>query len=145
MTTTTSPATQKPTPRPSELNAPFWAAAGEHRLVIQRCQACGYFNHPPMPLCDRCSSDDLKFEQVSGRGRIYSYTVMHQKTIAGFADDIPYVTAIVELEEQPLLLLLTNLPGSNGSGIPLGHPVEVQFEASGGQVTLPQFRLAANS
>jgi uncharacterized OB-fold protein len=133
---------QKPTPRPSALTEPFWAAARQHRLVIQRCGRCGYYNHPPKPLCDRCSSQELTFAEVSGRGKVYSYTVMRQKTIAGFADEVPYLTALIELDEQPLLLLLTNLPGAHADNVRLGQPVEVQFDALSSDITLPQFRLA---
>jgi uncharacterized OB-fold protein len=132
----------KPTPRPGPLTEPFWAAAGEHRLVVQRCSPCGYFNHPPRPLCDRCSSEDLSFSQVSGRGRIYSYTVMRQKTVAGFAEEVPYLTAVVELEEQPNLFMITNLPGARPGEVALDQPVEVQFEQLDDDIVLPQFRLA---
>ena len=73
-------------PAITDLTRPFWDAANEGRLAIQRCQACGYYNHPPKPLCDRCLSDDLAFEDVSGDGTVWSFTVMHQKSIAGFED-----------------------------------------------------------
>jgi len=132
---------KKPLPAPDELSQPFWEAAKQHKLVIQRCQECGYFNHPPRPACDACQSQQLQFEPVSGRGTIYSYTVMHQPNIAGFEDQIPYVNIFVELEEQPLLFVVSNLPGSEKDKVRIGGRVEAYFEDVDAEVTLPQFRL----
>ena len=132
---------KKPLPAPDELSQPFWEAAKQHRLVIQRCQDCGYFNHPPRPACDACQSQQLQFEPVSGRGTIYSFTVMHQPNIAGFEDQIPYVNIFVELEEQPLLFMVSNLSGSEKDKVRIGGRVEVHFEDVNDEITLPQFRL----
>jgi uncharacterized OB-fold protein len=131
----------KPLPRIDELTRPFWDAAREGRLAIQRCRECGYYNHPPKPLCDACSSEDLGFESVSGRGKVYSYTVMHQRNVAGFEPEVPYVNLIVELDEQPLLFLISYLPGSDADRVAIGRPVEVTFEPAGEGIVLPQFRL----
>ena len=78
--------------------------------MIQRCADCRYYNHPPKAACDQCLSTNLVFEDVSGNGSVWSYTVMHQKSVAGFEDAVPYLTALIELDEQPMLLLVTNLP-----------------------------------
>jgi uncharacterized OB-fold protein len=138
------------TPEASDLTRPFWEAARHGRLVIQRCQACGYYNHPPRPACDACLSTDLGFEDVSGRGAVWSYTVMHQKSVAGFEDAVPYLTALVELDEQPMLLLISNIPGADPATLKIGDRVHVTFESipldsqgegEGGEVTLPQFVL----
>ena len=90
----------KPLPAVDDLTRPFWEAAARHQLVVQRCQDCKYFNHPPLLVCDSCQSQRLTFVPVSGRGRIYTFTVMHQPTIAGFEQDIPYLNLLIELEEQ---------------------------------------------
>ncbi len=126
-------------PQVNDLTRPFWEAANQGRLAIQRCGACGYYNHPPKPLCDRCLSADLHFEDVSGLGTIWSYTVMHQKSVAGFEDSVPYVTALVELDEQPLLLLTTNLPGIEASDVRIGTRVQVSFQRLNDEIALPQF------
>ncbi len=132
---------KKPLPAADELSQPFWEAAKQHRLVIQRCQECGYFNHPPRPACDACQSQQLQFESVSGRGTIYSFTVMYQPNIAGFEDQIPYVNILVELEEQPLLFMVANLPGSERDKVRIGRRGGAYFEGGDADITLPQFRL----
>ena len=132
---------KKPLPAPDELSQPFWEAAKQRRLVVQRCQECGYFNHPPRPACDACQSQQFQFEPVSGRGAIYSFTVMHQPNIAGFENQIPYINILVELEEQPLLFMVSNLPGSEKDKVRIGERVEAYFEEVDAEVTLPQFRL----
>jgi uncharacterized OB-fold protein len=141
------------TPAITDLTRPLWDAAREGHLVIQRCAACRRYNHPPRTSCDACLSTDLAFEAVSGRGAVWSFAVMHQKSVAGFEDAVPYLTALVELEEQPLLLLVTNLPGVDPASLRIGDRVHVVFEpldplssqgkGAGGEVTpglmLPQF------
>jgi uncharacterized OB-fold protein len=131
----------KPLPAIDDLTQPFWEAAARHQLVIQRCQECAYFNHPPRPVCDACQSQQLTFVPVSGRGRIYSYAVMHQPTIAGFEQDIPYLNLLIELEEQPRLFLVSSLPISAKAQVQIGAAVEVDFEPVNAEITLPQFRL----
>jgi uncharacterized OB-fold protein len=126
-------------PQLSELTSPFWDAANQGRVAIQRCVACGYYNHPPRPLCDRCLASDLHFEDVAGTGTVWSYTVMHQKSVAGFEESVPYVTALVELDEQPLLLLVTNLPGVDAAEVRIGARVQVSFQRLSDEIALPQF------
>ena len=130
----------RPLPVADDLSQPFWEAAKQRRLVVQRCRECGYFNHPPRPACEACQSQQLQFEPVSGRGTIYSFTVMHQPNIAGFEDQIPYINILVELEEQPLLFMVSNLPASDLDKIKIGGQVEMSFEEVDPDTTLPQFR-----
>ena len=124
-------------PAVTELTQPFWDAAKAGRLAIQRCGDCKHYNHPPRPLCDACLSDNLAFEDVTGSGTVWSYTVMHQKSVAGFEDSVPYLTALVELDEQPMLLLPSNLPGV--SDVAIGQRVHVTFTPLDGDIVLPQF------
>lgn len=131
----------KPLPAVDDLTRPFWEAATRHQLVVQRCQDCEYFNHPPRPVCDACQSQRLTFVPVSGRGRIYSYAVMHQPNIAGFEQEIPYLNLLVELAEQPQLFMVSSLPRSTKATVQIGAAVEVYFEPVNAEVTLPQFRL----
>jgi uncharacterized OB-fold protein len=138
---TTSATLKKPVPVPDDLSRPFWDAAKERRIVIQRCGACGYYNHPPRRFCDACLAQDLRFEPVSGRGVVYSFTVMHQRDVAGFEEDAPFINLVVELAEQPNLLMVSNLPIAERARVRIGLAVEVDFEDRGEDVVVPQFRI----
>jgi uncharacterized OB-fold protein len=131
----------KPVPVPDELSRPFWEAAKERRLAIQRCGSCGYYNHPPRLFCDACLGQELRFEAVSGRGTVYTFTVMHQRDVAGFEADAPFINIVVELAEQPKLLMVSNLPIAQRAKVSIGAPVEVDFEDRGDGVVVPQFRI----
>lgn len=114
----------------------FWHGGAEGRLLITRCQACGLFLHPPRPLCPRCHSADVVPEPVSGHGTVYSYTVNRYTWLPDFP--APYVVAEVEIDEQPGLLILTNLVGCAPEQVTIGMAVEVSFEHQG-EVWLPVF------
>jgi uncharacterized protein len=132
---------KKPIPAADDLSIPFWDAAKEHRLAVQRCGSCGYYNHPPRPYCDACSAQELRFEPVSGRGTVYSFTVMHQRDVAGFEEEAPFINIVVELAEQSRLLMVSNLPRSESAKVKIGAAVEVYFEDRGEGVVIPQFRI----
>ncbi|MGE0825400.1 MAG: Zn-ribbon domain-containing OB-fold protein [Candidatus Binatia bacterium] len=131
----------KPLPITDDLTRPFWDGAARQQLMIQRCQECHYFNHPPRSLCDACQSQHLTFVPVSGYGTIYSYTVMHQPTVAGFEKDLPYINVLAELDEQPRLFMVSFLPMSELEKIRIGARVTVHFEKVNEEITLPQFRV----
>jgi uncharacterized protein len=131
----------KPIPMADETTLPFWQAAKERRLVVQRCATCGYYNHPPRNLCDACLSQELRFEPVTGRGRIHTFTVMHQRDVPGFESEAPFIDIVVELEEQPMLLMVSNLTISEHDRVRIGALVKVDFEERGDEVIVPQFRI----
>ena len=135
--TTESP--RRVVPQPDELTQPFWDASAEGRLVIQRCQSCKFWAHPPRIICNKCHSFDMKWEPVSGKGKIYSWEVMHMQSITGFEDRVPYTTLLIELDEQPKLLLLS-YQASTDDTLKIGQSVEVFFEQVE-NFTLPQFRV----
>ncbi|MGH7820723.1 MAG: Zn-ribbon domain-containing OB-fold protein, partial [Candidatus Binatia bacterium] len=83
----------------SEELRPFFAAAREGRLVVQRCPDCGALRFPPRPICSHCLGRRAEWTTVSGRGEIFSFNVMHQVYHPGFAGDVPYAVVLVELEE----------------------------------------------
>ena len=132
---------RRPLPAIDDLSRPFWEAAQKQQLVVQRCRECRYFNHPPRTVCDACQSQQLAFEPVSGKGLIYSFSVMHQKNIAGFEDQIPYLNIIVELDEQPRLFMVADLPGADRDKVKIGGRVEVYFEKVNEEISLPRFRV----
>src|SRR4051812_28880518 len=122
----TSP--NRPVPVPDERTQPFWDAAGENQLVIDRCDDCGLYSYPPPPICPRCHSSRLTFQPVSGRGTIYAVTINHYPAVKGLQDKVPYAVIAVELEEQPGLLFLADLVNAPASTATVGLPVEVTFE-----------------
>ncbi len=130
----------RPLPVPDELTRRFWEAAAARRLVLQRCSACGFWQQPPAPLCQRCGGTDLAFRPVSGHGHVYTYTTMYQKNVAGFEEAVPYVNLVIELEEQPLLLMLSDLPAADAGWVRIGAPVVVTFEPLPDGQLLPQWR-----
>jgi len=133
----------RPVPVPDEWTRPFWDAAKDGVLALQRCQSCGHFQHPPYATCVSCMAIDLKFEPVSGAGAIYAYTIMYHTGDQRFAGAVPYASIIVELDDAPGAFLAANLLDAPYTEAKVGRRVEVVFEPLNGDITLPQFRLAA--
>jgi uncharacterized OB-fold protein len=119
---------------------PFWDAAKEGRLLIQRCQACGAAQHYPRPFCVTCWSDQVEWEEASGRGTLYTYSTVYTNDLPPFAERLPYVAAAVDLEEGPRIM--TNLVGAEPAELWVGMPVQVDFRALTDDVTAPVFRPA---
>ncbi len=133
---------EKPVPEPDELSRFYWDAAAEGRLVVQRCSACRRYLFPPSVACPRCRTETLVPTPVSGRGRVHAFTVARQAFDPSF--EIPYVLALVELEEDPEVRILTNLVQSDPAAVRGGVAVEVVFETRGA-TSLPQFRLVRSA
>ena len=133
----------RPIPVPNERTKPFWDAAKEHKLVMQRCQSCKQFQHPPYPTCTNCVSVDLKFEPVKGAGTIYAYTIMYHTGDQRFVAAVPYASIIVELDEAPGALMAGNLLDVPYTEAKVGRRVELTWQKLNDEFTLPQFRLAA--
>ncbi len=112
-------------PELSPENEFFWTGGASGTLRILRCGRCRTWVHPPAPVCGSCWSRQLAPEPVSGRGTLYSHTVNHHRWSEL---SVPYVIAIVELEEQAGLRLTTNLVGADAGEIRGGMPVQVVFE-----------------
>ncbi len=132
-------AAQRPLPRITEMNAHFWTGGKDGRLHILRCRDCGTWIHPYAARCPNCRGGQIAAEPVSGRGTVTGFTVNHQAWTPGVAT--PYVVAVVELEEQSNLRLMTNLPRTPIDEVRIGMPVKVYFEAQG-EVYVPLFEAA---
>jgi uncharacterized OB-fold protein len=130
----------KPRPRPAPESLPFWEAARAHRLQLPRCNACSRHWFPPARRCPHCLSSDLVWVEASGRGRIYSFVVFHRVYHPAFESDVPYVVAIVELDEGPRLL--TNIVGTPPEDVRCDMRVRVIFEDFN-DYTLPKFAVVA--
>jgi uncharacterized OB-fold protein len=131
----------RPAPQPDATTSFFWDGASKGRLLLQRCAACGYLQHPPDVVCTECQSAELGQVEMSGRGRLYSFAVADRAFHPGFVSHLPYVVALVELVEQPGLRLLTNIVEADPDRLRIGMPLEVTFEQRG-DISLPQFRPA---
>ena len=127
----------RPLPLPDPETAFFWEATARRKLEILRCQTCKTWVHYPKPSCWNCSSGDLKPEEVSGRGTIYSYTVTHQD-VPGYT--APFAVVIVELEEQAGLRMVSNVVDVPPDDVRIGMPVEVTFQPVAEDVWLPLFK-----
>ncbi len=131
---------KKPLPRPTAASLPFWEAAKRHELQIQSCSNCGAPIFYPREVCPECLSADLQWIKVSGKGAVYSYTIAQAPTHPAFADDVPYVIAIVELAEGPHLT--TNITGCKPEEVRVGMPVAATFDDVTPEMTLVKFRPA---
>ena len=129
----------KPTPEPDDVTAFYWRGAAEGTLLVLRCEACGYLSHPPDVACARCGAAALDPAPMSGFGTVYSFTIVRQAFDPAFLPEIPYVVALVELDEQPGLLLLANIVDTDIDAVDIGLRVEVTFEERDGHA-VPQFR-----
>jgi uncharacterized OB-fold protein len=127
-----------PPPLADAITLPWWQAAAEHRLVVQRCTACGRTRLPPAPVCPGCRSPDSDWKQVPGRGEVYTYTVVHRPIAAG--QQLPFVIAVIALEDAGGLRMISNLVGAGPDDLAIGLPVELVWEDMGPQLSIPRFR-----
>jgi uncharacterized OB-fold protein len=127
----------KPIPAITPEMRPFFEGAKRHELVVQRCTACGVHRFPARAICSACLSTKAEWVQVSGRGEIFSFNVMHQVYHPGFAAEVPYAVVIVQLAEGAKMI--SNLVGVAPHDIRIGMAVRVVFDDVTDQVTLPKF------
>jgi len=116
----------KPLPVPSNESAPFWEGCRRHELLIQRCDECGQFAFPPAAHCPECFHSPMKWSKVSGQGKVYTFVVYRRSYHPGFEADLPYVVALVQLEEGPRLI--GNIVGCDPQSVRCEMPVEVVFD-----------------
>jgi uncharacterized OB-fold protein len=124
-------------PHPSPESLPFWEAAKTHRLLLPQCNACGKFWFPPSRRCPHCLSADFVWREARGEGRIYSFVVYHRVYHPGFEGDVPYVVAIVELDEGPRML--SNIVGIAPDDVRCDMRVRVAFEDTESGMAIPKF------
>ena len=126
---------------PDAVTQPYWDACRRHELQLQRCADCRAFVHFPGLVCPACGGGRLAWERLAGKGRIYSFVVVHQTPIPEFKPRVPYAIAWIELDEHPSARVLSDLVGCDPSRISIGDRVEVVWddEAVEGFV-VPRFR-----
>jgi uncharacterized protein len=127
----------RPVPSPDADSAPYWAAARAGRLELQRCRPCGLVVFYPRARCPRCHAADLAWETLSGRGTVHAYTIVHRAPDPSLEDAIPYVVALVDLDEGARLM--TNIVDCAPEQVRIGLPVVVRFRPVSDAAALPLF------
>jgi uncharacterized OB-fold protein len=130
---------EKPLPAIDQESRPFWQAAREHRLAVTRCRDCRKHFFYPRLFCPHCHSAAVEWTDVSGRGTIYTFTIARRPAGPAFKPDVPYVVALVELEEGPRLM--TNIVTPDVAGVRIGQKVTAVYEDVTDEVTLVKFKL----
>jgi uncharacterized OB-fold protein len=128
-------------PTPDDHTRVFWDAARQGRLLIKRCAACGRAHYYPRTFCPHCWSPHVSWEEASGRGRVYTYSIVHQNDLPPFNERVPYVAAIVDLDEGPRMM--TNVVDCELDAMAVDMPVEVTFRDIGEDYRIPVFRPCA--
>jgi uncharacterized OB-fold protein len=117
---------------------PFWDGCGRGELLVQRCDACKAYRHPPSPICPACLSEKHQWVRASGRAKLYTFVVVRETRARGWDNMVPYVIAVVTLEEGPRML--TNLVNIAPETVAIDMPLEVTFEELDGTTKLPLFQ-----
>lgn len=130
----------RPLPEITPLTQPFWSAAKERRLVIQRCDGCAAYRFPPEPACVFCASPNATWTQVSGRATLWSWTVGYPPLLPYFAERAPWPVAVVQLEEGPRMV--TNVVGVVIEDYAIGMALLADYGDIDGEITLVVFRRA---
>jgi len=133
----------KPIPMPSPETERFWEGCRNHELWLPFCKSCQQYFFYPRDFCPRCFGWNIDWRQASGRGKLYAFAIQYRVWHPAWAQDIPYVTALVELEEGPRLY--TNLVGvePDPDKIRCDMAVEVVWDDVSESVSLPKFRPAS--
>jgi uncharacterized OB-fold protein len=134
---------QKFIPRPTPETAAWWEGCRKGELLIQSCTQCGNQQFYPRITCTVCMSDNLEWARSSGRGRVLTYTICRRPVSEAYADDVPYVIALVQLEEGPRMM--SNIVECDPESITSGMDLEVVFESWTEEITIPQFRPVASA
>jgi hypothetical protein len=128
---------------PDACTAPFWLAARQHRLVVPKCTKCGTFRFPPSPFCHECTHQEVDLVEVAGTGTVYTYTVVRHAVVPQLADHVPYVVAVVDLDDAAGVRMIVNIVESDPEAVRIGSPVSIVWDDVDAEVTIPRFRLAA--
>ena len=129
---------KKPLPTISGETKPFWEACRRGELLIQKCGSCDEYQFYPRAICANCWTTDIAWVTASGKGTVWSFTVTQQNRTPGFADDVPYALALVELEEG--VKMFTNIVECDPKDVSIGMPVEVTFIRATDRVSIPYFK-----
>lgn len=136
---TSADASPLPAGAPDELDRPFWEACRRHELLVHRCETCGR-SYWPATCCVEHGGDAMAWVPAAGTGTLHTWTVYHHAYTPEHAGRVPYIVAVVRLDEGPFVH--TGLVGCPPDACRVGLPVEVVFEDREDGTTLPFFRPA---
>lgn len=128
---------------PDETTRPFWDACLKRELRLQRCAGCGRFRQPPSPGCPHCGSPRSDWPLLSGRGTVFSFTIVHHAALPSLLADVPYAVIVVEPDEAPGARVISNLLGTAPGEVAIGMRVEVAWDEVRADLVLPRFRRVA--
>tara|TARA_B100000315_G_C14320356_1_gene470485 strand:+ start:223 stop:645 length:423 start_codon:yes stop_codon:yes gene_type:complete len=132
-----------PRPIPEQDAQAFWDGCNREELLMQRCKECGRLRWLPRPMCPHCNSLEQTWVKVSGRGKVYTWTVVTHPVHPAAVDKVPYNVVQVQLDEQPDILMVSNLVSIKNEDIRFDMRVEVVFEELEPGVKLPKFKPAS--
>lgn len=124
-------------PKADALTEPYWQGVKDGKLFLQSCRSCGLTWHPPTPICPACQAKNYEWRAASGRGTVYSFTVVHHAAHVAVARKVPYLVALVTLEEGPRVV--SNILNCPAERVQVGMPVALTFQEISPGVVLPQF------
>ncbi len=128
----------RPVPVPTKETQPYWDGCKQHELRVQQCAACGHHQFYPRLYCTVCMSDRVEWIKTSGRATVLSYTIIYRPVTQAFADNVPYVVALVTLAEGPQMM--TNIVGCEPEKVHIGMPVQVTFDDWTEDIAIPKFK-----
>ena len=131
---------KKPLPVIDEDTAPYWKYCRQHELRMQKCTECSHIRFPAGILCPACHCMDAEWVKLSGRGTIFSYVVFRKAYHPAYEDEIPYVVAVIQLDEGPRME--SNIIDADVNEIKIGMPVKLFFEDVTDEISLPRFKIA---
>jgi uncharacterized OB-fold protein len=128
-------------PYADDLTKPFWDAALEERLVVPRCTNCGTFRLPPGPFCFVCRHQSVDWVELPGTGTIYTFTVVRHPLAPHFAEVVPYVTAVVELDGATGAgsRMIVNVVDCDPDRVAIGDSVRIVWDRVSDTLALPRF------
>jgi len=133
-------AARKPLPTPDADTAALWRGLQENKLLLQHCADCGHVQYYQQAICRACGHENLVHRAASGRGRVYSFSVVHRAPGPAFKADTPYAVILVELEEGPRMI--STYTGGSPDDVTFDMDVVLTFEKVSDDITLPRFKKA---
>lgn len=130
----------KPIPKPTPETAPYWQGCNEGELRLQHCDDCGHVQFPPRRLCSGCFSQAVEWRKAAGTGTLRSWSMVTTPADAAFATEVPFMSALIELDEGPTMLSVVRNCDPRSAHI--GMRLEVEFEKRSEHIAVPYFHPA---